>query len=216
MNRRWFIASFGSAVLELPRFARAQARVARVAVLVARLPMQAATLFWAAFVEALRERGWEEGRNVDFQLRATGGGTGRYQELAAELVALKPDVIIASGSQATQATRQRTNTIPIVMVGTGDPLGAGFITSLARPGGNITGVTNQLGDLGGKGFQTLKELRPGLSGIALLWNPEDPGSKVGAEAQLANGPRQGLVVQSIPIKTREDLSAALAALAENL
>jgi len=102
------------------------------------------------------------------------------------------------------------------MVGTGNPLGAGFIASLARPGGNVTGVTNQLGDLGAKVFQTLKELRPGLSRIAVLWNPEDLGSKVAAEAQLANGPQQGLVVQLIPIKTREDLDAALAALAETL
>src|SRR5262249_11275920 len=216
MNRRWFIASFSGAALALPPFALAQSRVARVAVLLSRPPAQLPVPLWPAFIEGLRERGWEEGRNLEFQLRASGGVTDRYQQLAAELVALKPDVIIAAGSQATQATRQRTNTIPIVMVGTGDPLGAGFITSLARPGGNITGVTNQLGDLGGKVFQILKELRPGLSRIALLWNPEDPGSKVAAETQLANGPRHGLVVQSIPIKTREDLSAALAALAENL
>src|SRR5262249_38740567 len=154
-------------------------------------------------------RGWEEGRNVEFQLRATEGIAERYQQLAAELVALKPDLIIAVGSQATRATRERTDTIPIVMVGTGDPLGAGFITSLARPGGNITGVTNQLGDLIGKSFQILKELRPGLSRIALFWNPDDPGSKRGAESQFANGPKHGLVVQSIPIKRREDLEAAL-------
>lgn len=216
MNRRWFIASFGGAVLALPPFARAQSRVARVAVLVARPPAQLPNPVWPAFVEGLRERGWEEGRNLEFQLRAAGGVTERYQQLAAELVALKPDVIIAGGSQATQATRQRTNTIPIVMVATGNPLGAGFIASLARPGGNITGVTNQLGDLGEKVIQILKELRPGLSRIAVLWNPEDPGSKVAAEAQLANGPRHGLVVQSIPIKTSEDLSAALAALADTL
>jgi len=80
----------------------------------------------------------------------------------------------------------------------------------------FTGITSQFSDLGGKTFQTLKELRPGLSRIALLWNPEDPGSKVGAEAQLAGGPQLGLVVQSIPIKTREDLSAALAAFSESL
>ena len=120
-------------------------------------------------------------------------------------MALKPDVIIASGSAATRALRQRTSTIPIVMVGTGDPLGAGFITSLARPGGNITGLTNQLGDLGGKAFQILKEVRPGLSQIALFWNPDDPGSKLGAEKQFASGPQYGLTVQSIPIKRREDL-----------
>jgi putative ABC transport system substrate-binding protein len=135
--------------------------------------------------------------------------------LAAELVALKPDVIIASGSQATQAIRQRTNTIPIVMIGVGDPLGSGFIASLARPGGNITGLTNQLGDLVEKALQTLKELRPGLSRIAVFWTPDNQGSSLAAKAELASGPQQGLAVQSIPINVREDLDAALAALARN-
>jgi ABC-type uncharacterized transport system substrate-binding protein len=213
MNRRLFFSSFGGAVLALSCFARAQSRVARVAVLVARLPTQSPS--WAAFVEALRERGWEEGRNVDFQVRMTEGSAERYQQLAAELVALKPELIIANGSQATRATRERTNTIPIVMIGTGDPLGTGFIASLARPGGNITGLTNQLGDIGGKTFQILKELRPGLSRIALFWNPDDPGSKAGAEKQFANGPRHGFAIESIPIKRREDLNAALTDLARS-
>ena len=164
----------------------------------------------------MRERGWEEGRNLDFQLRATEGIAKRYEQLAAELVALKPDVIIAGGSQATQELRQRTNTIPIVMIGVSHPLEAGFITSLARPGGNITGVTNQIGDLGGKAFQLIKELRPGLSRMALFWTPDNPGSKLGAEAQFASARQHALAVQSIPINSREDLDAALAALAQNL
>jgi putative ABC transport system substrate-binding protein len=130
-------------------------------------------------------------------------------------VAHKPDVIIAAGSQATRAAREHTNTIPIVMMATGDPLGAGFITSLARPGGNITGLTNQLGDMGGKVFQILKELRPGLSRIALFWNPDDPGSKLGEENQFANGPQHGLAIQSIPIKRGEDLKGALTDLARS-
>jgi putative tryptophan/tyrosine transport system substrate-binding protein len=170
---------------------------------------------WQAFVEALRERGWDEGRNVAFDLRATEGIGERYAQLAAELVALRPDVIIAPTSQATQATRQQTNKIPIIMIAPSDPLGAGFISSLARPGGNITGLTNQLGDTTEKQLQTLKELRPGLSRIALLWNPDDPGSRLAANAQFASGPKQGLTVESIPIKVREDLDAALAALARN-
>ena len=215
MKRRELLIVLGGAVLMLPRFTTAQSRVAHIAVLVSRLPPQSPIPFWPAFVEALRERGWEEGRNVDFQLRATEGVAERYQQLAAEVVALKPDVIITGGSAATQATRQRTNTIPIVMVSTADPLRAGFITSLARPGGNVTGLTNQLGDLGGKAFQILKELRPGLSRIALFWNPDDPGSKSGAETQFGSGPQHGLVIQSIPIKGREDLNAALTDLARS-
>src|SRR4051794_20714247 len=217
MKRRIFIASFGMAATIHPRLLIAQSHVAQVAFLFSIRPPQAnPPPFWQALIEAMRQRGWVEGRNITFHLRAAEGIQERYEQLATELVALHPDVIVATTSQATQAARERTNAIPIVMVGTSDPLGAGFIASLARPGGNITGVTNQLGDLGGKFFQTLKDLRPGLSHIALLWNPEDPGSKVGAEGQLASGPRQGLAVQSIPIKTRGDLDAALAALAQNL
>jgi len=216
VNRRWFVASFGSAVLALPGSATAQTRVARVAALLTRLPAQSSVpAAWPAFIEGLRERGWEEGRNLEIQARATNGITERNEPLATELVALKPDVIIASSSLATQALRQRTSTIPIVMVGTGDPLGAGFIASLARPGGNITGLTNQLGDLGGKSFQILMEVRPGLSRIALFWNPDDPGSKLGAEKQFANGPQYGLIIQSVPVKRREDLNAALTDLARS-
>ena len=170
MRRRCFIGALGGAVLALMPFATAQTRVARVAVLLPRAPGQLPVPVWPAFVEALRERGWEEGRNLDFQLRAAGGIAERYQQLAAELVTLRPDAIIANGSQATQAIQQRTNTIPIVMIGPGDPLGAGFISSLARPGGNITGLSSQLGDLGGKAFQILNELRLGLSGpVANFW-----------------------------------------------
>jgi putative ABC transport system substrate-binding protein len=99
----------------------------------------------------LRERCWEEGRNLDIQLRATEGIAERRQQLAAELVALKPDVMVAGGSAVIQAMRDRTKTIPIVMLGPGDPLGSGFIANLARPGGNITGLSSQVGDLVGKG-----------------------------------------------------------------
>src|ERR1044071_8743623 len=163
IERRRFLASLGGTVLTFPGFATAQPRVARIAVLMARLPSQMPLPFWQAFVDGLRERGWEEARNIEFHVRAGGGIEERAKQLSAELVALKPDVIIANGSQATQAMRERTNSIPIVMIGAGDPLGAGFINSLARPGGNITGVNNQLRDLAGSGFSVLKELRPGLS-----------------------------------------------------
>ncbi len=213
IRRRWFIASLGVAALTLPRFATAQLPV-RLAFLLNQLPPQNPP-YWGAFVEVLRGRGWDEGRNITFHLRAAEGSEERYQQLAAELVGLRPAVIIAANSQATQAARQLTNTIPIVMIGPSDPLGAGFIASLARPGGNITGLTNQLGDSAEKQLQTLKELRPGLSRIALLWNPDDAGSRLAAKAQLASGPQQGLTVRSIPIKVREDLDAALAALAAN-
>src|SRR5882724_1508582 len=180
MKRRWFIASLGGAALTCPRFATAEQPTVHVAVLLSQLPSQLAIApFWRAFVEGLREHGWDDGRNVAFDLRAAEGNQERYQQLAAELVASRPVVIVTANSQATQATRQQTSTIRVVMVVPADPIGAGFIASLARPGGNITGLTNQLGDLGGKVIQTLKNLRPGPSRTALLWNPDEPGSKPG-------------------------------------
>ena len=217
MRRRWFIASLGAALLAPPRFGSTQSRVAQAAFLlsVSEVPSRDPPPFWQALVSGLRERGWEEGRNIAFQVRASGGSDERNHKFAAELAGLQPNVIVTAGSQATQAVRQQTSTIPIVMIGAGDPLGAGFIASLARPGGNITGLSNQLGDMAGKGFQILKEFRPGLSRVGFFWNPNDPGSSLGAQRALATAPGQGLEIQSIPIKAREDLDAALGALAQN-
>ena len=88
------------------------------------------------------------------------------------------------------------------MVGPADPIAAGFIASLARSGGNITGLSNQSSDLAEKSLQILKDLRPGVSRVALLWNPDDPGSRLGAKIQMASGPQQGLAIESVPITAR--------------
>src|SRR3954453_11511926 len=175
MKRRIFIASFGMAATIHPRLLIAQSHMAQVAFLFSTRPQANPTPFWQAFIEAMRQRGWVEGRNITFHLRATEGSQERYEQLATELVALHPDVIVSPTSQGIQAARERTNAIPIVMAGVSDPVGIGFVASLARPGGNITGVSNQTGELGGKFFQILQELRPGLSRIAILWNPDNQG-----------------------------------------
>ena len=216
MKRRIFIASFGMAATIHPRLLIAQSHMAQVAFLFSTRPQANPSPFWQAFIEAMRQRGWVEGRNITFHLRAAEGIQERYEQMATELVALHPDVIVSPGSQGIQAARERTNAIPIVMVGMSDPLGAGFIASLARPGGNITGISNQLGDLGGKFFQILQELRPGLSRIAILWNPDNPGSRLGAEGQFAIGPQLGLTIQSVPVRKKEDLDVALTNFAKNL
>src|SRR3954447_25797840 len=150
MKRRIFIASFGMAATIHPRFLIAQSHMAQVAFLFSTRPQANPLSFWQAFIEAMRQRGWVEGRNITFHLRATEGSQERYEQLATELVALHPDVIVSPTSSGTQAARERTNAIPIVMAGVSDPVGIGFIASLARPGGNITGVSNQTGDLSGK------------------------------------------------------------------
>jgi putative ABC transport system substrate-binding protein len=173
LSRRDLMSSLYGAALGCPIAAWAQSPVARVAVL-----DPAAVSGWQACVDALRERGWVDGRNLAFELRSTEGRLERFQELATELVALRPDVIIAVSSQSTQALRERTGSIPIVMVGVADPIGSGFVASLARPGRNITGVSNQFRDTAGKMLQLLTELRPGISRVPLFFVPDNSGSRL--------------------------------------
>ena len=148
-----------------------------------------------------------------FDDRTAGGGAEAepYRELAAELIALKPTVILAINSGAVEALRQQTKTIPIVMLGPGDPVGAGFVASLARPGGNITGVSSQLGDTNEKVLQIITELRPDASRIALFWRP-NPGSRLGKQILEAAAHRLGLTVEPTIVTTDPELDAAISAL----
>ena len=127
---------------------------------------------------ALRERGYIEGQNIAIEYRYGEGKPDRQPELAAELVRLKVDIIVVSGGASwIRAAKNATKTIPIVMVGSGDdPVEAGLVESLARPGGNVTGVTNLIGELGGKRLELLKEAVPKLARVAVLYNPASPGS----------------------------------------
>jgi putative ABC transport system substrate-binding protein len=120
--------------------------------------------------EALRELGWVEGENIVFERRYAENRIERLPELAADLVGLKVDVIAASGTLAPLAAKRATSTIPIVMLNAGDPLGSGLVDSLARPGGNVTGMSLMAPDLGGKRLELLKELLPRLARVPVLWN----------------------------------------------
>ena len=125
---------------------------------------------WTPFHQGLRERGYVEGQNIAFEWRLSGGSAERFPDLAAELVCLKVDVIVASDNPAIAAAQRATSTIPIVMVGSGDPVRTGFVGSLARPGGNITGLSGQGPDIQGKALQLLKEAVPTASRVALPGN----------------------------------------------
>jgi len=120
-----------------------------------------------AFVQALRELGYVEGKNIAFEYRTSEGKTGSYPDLVADLVRLKVDILVTSASGATLAAKKATNTIPIVMTSSTDPVGTGLVASLARPGGNITGVTSVTGELGGKFLELLKEIVPKLSRVVI-------------------------------------------------
>src|SRR5215468_5659944 len=125
-----------------------------------------------AFLQRLRDLGYVEGRNVVIEYRSAEGKLERLPALAAELVALKVDVILAAGGTPTAlATRQATGTIPIVFIGVSDPVSGGLVTSLARPGGNVTGLSVQTPELVGKWLELLTQAVPGVSRVAVLWQP---------------------------------------------
>ncbi len=129
-----------------------------------------------AFRQGLRELGYVEGQNIAIESRWAEGKDDRLPALAADLVRSKVDIIVAQSGAATQAAQQATRTIPIVMSLSNDPVGSGLVASLARPGGNITGLTIIAPDLAGKQFQLLKEVVPKVSRVALLTNPANPAS----------------------------------------
>jgi putative tryptophan/tyrosine transport system substrate-binding protein len=125
---------------------------------------------WQAFREHLRELGYLEGRNVAFETRSADGRTDRLPALAAELVRLKVDVIVTAGSPAARAAKEATTSVPIVMATGGDPVGLGLVTSLARPGGNVTGLTTLSRELSGKRLEMLREVLPHVARMGLLWH----------------------------------------------
>jgi putative tryptophan/tyrosine transport system substrate-binding protein len=176
MRRRDFIALLGSAAIAWPLTARAQQaeRVRRVGVLssgfAANDPLLTASM--AVFRQGMQERGWSEGRNLQIDYRWAGPDVERIKSYAAELVDARPDVILAITSPSVAALRQATDTIPIVFVGISDPVGQGFLASLARPGGNITGFSGLEYSLAQKWIGFLKELAPHVTRVAYLFHPE--------------------------------------------
>jgi len=166
-----------------------------------------------ALKRSLRENGWVENETVRLELRWSEGREERFPELAAALVQLKVDVIVTSGSQATRAAKNATATIPVVFVSVADPVGAGFVTSLARPGGNVTGVSNQFGDLAGKYLQLAREVIPQLRHVGIIWNPADQGSALGFREAQERYSSVGIKVTSAPVRSPEDFEAAFDVLA---
>jgi putative tryptophan/tyrosine transport system substrate-binding protein len=132
--------------------------------------------FVEAFLEGMRALGYVEGQNLVLEYRPAAGHYERFPDLAAELVRLKVDVIVTQGTPAALAAKDVTTTIPIVMVGVGDPVGSGLVASLARPGGNITGLSLLAPELVGKQLELLKAVFPTVSRVAILWNPANPAN----------------------------------------
>ncbi len=175
----------------------------------ASLSTPANAYFREAFVESMRQKGWVEGQNLIVEARATEGKTERYAEFAGELVASNLDVVIASGSQAVQALKVKTATVPIVMLDASNPVEAGFVISLSRPGGNITGVTPQHDEVYVKAIEALKELRPTIDRVGVLYTPSNTGSSLALKQSLEIIPaRLGIQVFPIPIENVADIATA--------
>jgi putative tryptophan/tyrosine transport system substrate-binding protein len=162
------------------------------------------------FREGLRDLGYDEGRNVLIEYRWAEAKYERLPALIAELIALKVDVIVTAGTPAALAVKKATTSVPLVMVAVGDPVGTGVVASLARPGGNITGLTSIAADLEGKRLELLREVIPKLSHVAVLWNPASPFSVVAEREVHAAAQVLRMKVLSLGVRTPEELQDAFA------
>jgi putative ABC transport system substrate-binding protein len=173
-NRRKLVIALGAGALAGAGAARAQAlaKVRRIGVLSSLSPSDAA-LWHQAFRQGLRDLGWVEGRNISIEYRYAEGRSERLPDLAGDLVHLKVDVIVTSITTDAVVAHRATKAIPIVMAGVGDPVALGLVESLARPGGNITGLSQMSSEAVGKRLELLKEIVPDLSRVGVLWNPKN-------------------------------------------
>jgi putative tryptophan/tyrosine transport system substrate-binding protein len=204
--RRQFIFTVGSTAVAWPLSLHAQQgkRIPRVGVLLFGTPDTDPNL--PAFLRGLRELGYVEGQNLAIEYRSAEGKPDRLRSLAGELVAIKPDLIFALGGDVAPSARVATGTIPIVIAVSNDPVQAGLVASLARPGGNITGVTFVSSDLAAKRFQFLREIAPNLARVAVIWNPDhvDPEYR---ETQTA-AKTLAIQLQSLEVRSAEDFDTA--------
>jgi putative ABC transport system substrate-binding protein len=172
------------------------------------------TLFSSAedtepFRRGLRELGYVEGQNIAIEWRA-GQQASQYRDAAAELVSLEVDIIVAASNAAVAAAQRATKTIPIVMVYPTDPVGLGFVASLARPGSNITGLSGQSRELQGKRLQILKDIVPRLSRVGILWDPTEPGRQAQAKESEAAARTLGVAPQFLEVRSPEQIDSVFA------
>ena len=214
IGRRKFLATLlGGAAAAWPLAASAQQAGKLPAVGVLASGSSLSHSRWIAiFVQRLSELGWIEGRTVAIEVRWAEGRSERAAEIAAEFVRLKVDVIVTTGTPTTLAAKQATAVIPIVFLGVGDPIAVKLVASLARPGGNITGLSNQNKDLAGKRVELLREVVPGLRRLATLFNVGNPVAVMEmGDVQAAAG-RLDLTVVPLEIRRAEDIAPAFEAL----
>ncbi|HEY6858680.1 MAG TPA: ABC transporter substrate-binding protein [Pseudolabrys sp.] len=213
MKRREFITLLGGAAAtwSLATHARAQAKIPRVGFMGNSSAALEANLV-GAFREGLRELGYEEGHNIVIEYRWADGKYERFPALVTELIAAKVDVIVTAGTPAALAVKKATTTVPLVMVAVGDPVGTGLVPSLARPDGNLTGLSSVAPDLEGKRLELLREIVPSVSRVAVFFNSVNPFHVASMRQAQAAGKTLGIKVQQHDIRKSEDLDGAFAAI----
>jgi putative ABC transport system substrate-binding protein len=203
MKRRSALAAIGIAAA-LPFAARAQGagNSARIGVLCPFAPADS-DVWHKAFRQGMRDLGWVEGSNLAIEMRFADGDASRLPGLAAELLSIKVDLMVTEVTEASEAARRATSTVPIVMVAVGDPVANGLVASLARPGGNITGFSQNLLESISKRLQMLKLMVPELTEVAALWNPDDTNSASNWRELQTSAVHLGLQLKSL--EARNDL-----------
>ena len=213
MRRRELLALITSTAALRPLAGAAQQpKVPVIGVLVVGSP--GSEKFWRLFRQSMRELGYLEGQNVRYEFRSDEGQASRLPDLAAELVRLKVDLIVPWFTPATRAAKQATSDIPIVMAMTGNPVETGLIASLARPGGNVTGISNMGSEMAGKCVELTREMLPSARRLVALANAPDPFSKPFLERVRLGGDATGMTIDPILIHAPEELDAAFAAMAK--
>lgn len=207
MLRREFVVLLGTAVT-FPLAAAAQpSKMPRLGILVLGNPDPAP--FLKEFREGLRDLGYVEGQSVVFEFRTARGSAALLQQLAHELVALKVDILVAFQTPAAMAAKQATTDLPVLMT-SADPVGTGLVASVARPGGNVTGVSGASGELGGKNLELIREMLPSARRVAVLANAPDPFHKPFLENILISGQALGIEIKPILLRGAEEFEAGFA------
>jgi putative ABC transport system substrate-binding protein len=212
LNRRAFLLGAGAtALVACDQFlSKRSSRVPRIGHLSVN-PLTTNETGWQGFLNGLRDKGWVNGENVVIEWRDAGGVTERLPDIAAELIGMPVDVIVTGTLAGVMAATRASARLPVVMMAVSDPVGSGIVTSLARPGGQVTGTASIGPQLTAKRVEFLKEAIPGITRAAILWNPSNPAEATAfGEAQNA-AKIVGLELQSLPVRVSEDFTSAFQA-----
>lgn len=211
MRRREFLLGAGSSAAALlpSKSLRAADGPKRVAVLMGMADDSVNQRRLAAFREGLRELGWEEGKNLKIEIRWAAGDAVRARDYAKELVALAPDVILATNTPTARALKQATETIPTVFAGLADPIADGIVASLANPSGNITGFVSFSAAIAGKWLQLLREVAPNANRITILYNPDTAPFAIFLPVMASTAPSFGMMLSRAPVRDKEALEDAI-------